>query len=131
MTVKSARDIAAEAARNVETLTGKEAVKLKGDPNVVFVDVREAAELRRTGKLVGAVHAPRGVLEFQVDPTSPTHNPALAAGRKLILYCGSGSRSALAAKALVDMGHTDIAHVAGGFPALQDAGAGQQPFEAE
>lgn len=93
-----------------------------GDPNVVFVDVREGEELKKTGKLRGAVHVPRGFLEFYADPTSPTHKPELGAGKKLVLYCGSGSRSALGAKALLEMGVTDVAHVAGGFPALQQAG---------
>lgn len=123
---KSAKELVAEASRGLETLTGAEAVKLVRDPNVVFVDVREGEELQKTGKLQGAVHAPRGLLEFQADPTSPTHKPDLGAGKKLVLYCGSGSRSALAAKALMDMGITDVAHVAGGFPALQQAGGPQE-----
>lgn len=120
--VKSAKELVVEATRQIETLSGTDAVKLVGDPGVVFVDVREGEELQKTGKLRGAVHVPRGFLEFQADPTSPTHKPELGAGRKLVLYCGSGSRSALAAKSLLEMGITNVAHVAGGFPALQQAG---------
>lgn len=120
--IKCAKDLVAEAGRDVETLSGEEAVKLVGDPNVVFVDVREGEELQKTGKLQGAVHVPRGVLEFQADPTSPSHKPELGGARKLLLYCGSGGRSALGAKALKGMGITNVAHVAGGFPALQQAG---------
>src|SRR3954466_4587636 len=95
MTAKSAKDLVAEASREIETLSGEEAVKLVGNPNVVFVDVREGEELEKTGKLQGAVHIPRGFLEFQADPTSPTHKPELGGGKKLVLYCGSGNRSAL------------------------------------
>lgn len=123
MGTKSAKDLVAEANRNVATLSGAEAAKLVGDANVVFVDIRESEELQKTGALKGAVHVPRGFLEFQADPTNPTHKPELGRGKKLVLYCGSGSRSALGAKALTDMGISDVAHVAGGFPALQQAGA--------
>lgn len=126
MTMKSAKDLVAEASRDVETLSAGEAASLLGDPNVVFVDVREGEELQKTGKLRGAVHVPRGFLEFQADATSPTHKPELSGGKKLVLYCGSGSRSALGAKALKEMGMTNVAHVAGGFPALQQAGAPQE-----
>jgi rhodanese-related sulfurtransferase len=122
MTMKSAKDLVAEASREVDTLSGSEAAKLLDDARVVFVDVREAGELQKTGKLKGAVHVPRGLLEFQADPTSPTHKPELDSGKKLVLYCGSGSRSALSAKSLLNMGLTNVAHVAGGFSALQQAG---------
>ena len=122
MEQKSATDLVAEASKQIETLAAEDAVKLAGDPNVVFVDVREGEELGKTGKLKGAVHVPRGFLEFQADPGSPTHKPELGGGRRLILYCGSGNRSALAAKTLKEMGIGDVAHVAGGFPALQKAG---------
>ena len=123
---KSAKELVIDASREVETLSGQEAVKLMREPNVVFVDVREAEELQKTGKLEGAVHVPRGFLEFQADPNSSTHKPELGEGKKLILYCGSGNRSALGAKSLKDMGITNVAHVAGGFPALQQAGGPMQ-----
>lgn len=126
MATKTAKDLVAEASRDVETLSGEEAVKLAGDPNVVFVDVREGEELHRTGKLQGALHVPRGFLEFQADPASPTHKPELGGGKKLVLYCASGNRSALGAKALNEMGITNVAHVAGGFLALQQAGCPQE-----
>lgn len=129
MTTKSARDLVAEANRMVETLTAEDALELIGDPDVVFVDVREGEELQKTGKMQGAVHVPRGFLEFQADPTSLSYKPELGGGRRLILYCASGNRSALGAKALKEMGITNVAHVAGGFAALQQAGApvGDQP----
>ena len=88
----------------------------------MFVDVREGEELHKSGKLAGAVHVPRGLLEFQIDPNSSTHKPELSRDKKLVLYCGSGNRSSLAAKTLKDMGFEKVAHVAGGFAALQQAG---------
>lgn len=127
MEKKSAKDLVAEASREVETLSGKDALKLVDDPGVVFVDVREGDELQKTGKLKGAVHVPRGLLEFQIDPTSPTHKPQLGGNKKLVLYCGSGNRSVLGAKTLKNMGITNVAHVAGGFPALQQAGCPTEP----
>lgn len=122
MTTTSAKDLVAQANSKVETLSAEEALKRLGDPDTVFVDVREGEEVRKTGKVAGAVHIPRGFLEFQADPASPTYKAELGQGRKLVLYCASGNRSALAAKTLKDMGITNVAHVAGGFPALQKAG---------
>ncbi|GAC1554987.1 MAG: rhodanese-like domain-containing protein [Beijerinckiaceae bacterium] len=125
MANRSAKDLVAEASKEVDTLSAEEAVKLVRDPNVVFVDIREGEELQKTGKVQGAVHIPRGFLEFQADPNSPTHKAELGGGRKLVLYCGSGGRSALGAKTLKEMGLQNVVHVAGGFPALQRAGAPQ------
>ena len=126
---KTAKDLVAEANQTVETLSAEEAVKLVGDPGVVLVDVREGEELQKTGKVQGAVHVPRGFLEFQADPTSPSHKPELGGGKKLVLYCASGNRSVLGAKALKEMGIENVAHVAGGFNALQQAGAPIQDRE--
>jgi rhodanese-related sulfurtransferase len=123
----SAKDLVAEATKHIETITSEEAIKLVGKPDTVFVDLRETEELQKSGRMAGAVHVPRGLLEFQVDPASPTHKPELGSGKKLILFCGSGSRSALAAKSLKDMGVTNVAHVAGGFPALVKAQVVTQP----
>ena len=121
--MKTAKELVAEASTGLQTLSAEDALKLMGDPNVIFVDVREQEELQRTGKLRGAIHVPRGLLKFQVDPTSPTRKPELGGEKKLVLYCGSGGRSALGAKTLNQMGINNVAHVAGGFPALQEAGA--------
>jgi rhodanese-related sulfurtransferase len=90
MVMKSAKELVAEASTGLQTLSAEDALKLIGDPNVTFVDVREQDELQRTGKLRGAVHVPRGLLEFQVDPASSTHKPELGGEKKLVLYCGSG-----------------------------------------
>jgi rhodanese-related sulfurtransferase len=120
---KTAKDLVAEANKTIETLSAEEALKLVGDPGVVLVDVREGEELQKTGKVQGAVHVPRGFLEFQADPASASHKPELGSGKRLVLYCASGNRSALGAKALTEMGIGNVSHVAGGFAALQQAGA--------
>lgn len=127
MATTSAKDLVAEATKHIETISAEDAIKLIGKPDTVFIDLREPEELQKNGKLSAAVHVPRGLLEFQVDPASPTHKPELSGNKKLVLFCGSGSRSALAAKSLNDMGVASVAHVAGGFPALQKAGAATQP----
>ena len=126
MSIKSAKDLVAEANREVDTLSAEEALARLGQPDTMLVDVREGEELAKTGRIAGAVHVPRGFLEFQADPESPTHKAELG-GRRLVLYCGSGNRSALAAKALNDMGLGRVAHVTGGFPALEKAGATVEP----
>lgn len=128
MTIRSAKDLVVEANGTIETLAAEDALKLMGDPNVAFVDVREGEELQKTGMVQGAVHVPRGLLEFQADPTSPSHKAELG-GKRLVLYCASGNRSALAAKALKEMGIRNVAHVGGGFAALKQAGASIQDPE--
>lgn len=127
MTTKSAKDLVAQANREVETLSAEEALSRLGQPDTILVDVREGEELAKTGKIAGAVHVPRGFVEFQADPASPTHNAELGGGRRLVLYCASGNRSALAAKSLNDMGLGPVVHVAGGFPALEKAGGTVDP----
>ena len=120
---KSAKEMVSTANSSVETLAPEAAIERAKETGAVFVDVRETDEARKTGKLKGAVHAPRGFLEFHADPNSPNHISALSAGKPLILYCASGNRSALAAATLKSMGVPNVAHVAGGFPALTKAGA--------
>lgn len=129
MTTKSAKELVAAANADVETLSADEAVKLMDDSNTVFIDVRETDERRKTGSLQGAVHAPRGFLEFHADPNSPTHVKALSSGKRLVLFCASGNRSALAGKTLKSMGLANVAHVAGGFPALRKAGGVTESIE--
>ena len=120
MAAKSSKEMLAEANSAVETIPVERAISMADDPNVVFVDVREGAE-REKGTIKGSVHASRSFLEFHADPASPMHKPELASGKKLVLFCGSGGRSALAAKTLKDMGLENVAHLAGGFGAWQKA----------
>ena len=111
----------AEANAVIETVSVQDAAYLMDDPDVVFVDVRETVERERDGVIPGAVHVSRGLLEFQADPESPMHNPVLQPDCKIVLYCGTGGRSTLAAKTLHDMGFGDVASLAGGFAAWQEA----------
>lgn len=82
---------------------------------MVFVDVREPSEVANSGSVDGAINVPRGLLEFQADPESLSHRAELSRGARIVLCCGSGARSALAAKTLQDMGVAIVAHVPGGF----------------
>ncbi len=88
---------------------------------VVFIDIRDLSELERDGKIPGAVHASRGMLEFHADPESPYHKDVFASQKKLLLYCASGGRSALAVQRLQEMGLSHVAHVAGGMKAWKEA----------
>ena len=120
--VKRAAEMVAEANAAVGTLEVEEAKQLVGRDDVVFVDVRESGELATQGKIPGAVHAPRGLLEFYADPSAPYHKPELGSGKRLVVYCASGGRSALAAKTLKDMGIANVANMLGGFSAWQQTG---------
>ena len=126
MVTRGIKQLIAEANAAIDTVSIADAMVMHGDSDVVFVDVRETVELQQVGSVAGAVHAPRGFLEFMADPESPLHKPELASGARLLLYCASGGRSALAAKALVDMGLENVAHIAGGYAAWQEA---QGPVE--
>ena len=105
-----------------ETVSVHDALTQVGDPGVLMVDVRETAERQNDGVIPGAVHVPRGFLEFIADPNGPMHNEAMVSGRKLLLFCATGGRSTLAAKKLIDMGFVDVAYIAGGFSAWREAG---------
>jgi rhodanese-related sulfurtransferase len=119
---KGYKALLAEAMAEVTTLPVGTARARHGDPEVVFVDLRDPRELEREGLIPGAFHAPRGMLEFWVDPESPYHKPVFAEDKTFILYCQSGWRAALAAKTLQDMGIAKVAHVGGGFTAWKAAG---------
>lgn len=119
---KSAAELVREANASVEKVSAEEAKALIGKDDVLFVDVREAQELAAQGKVPGALHAPRGSLEFFADPQSPYHKPELVSGKRLVVYCGSGARSALAAKTLKDMGLSNAANLLGGFKAWREGG---------
>lgn len=128
---KGYKDLLAEANARIETVSLEQARAWfdAGDPDVVFVDIRDPRELERDGMIPGALHAPRGMLEFWVDPESPYHKPVFASGKRFVLYCASAWRSALATDTLRGMGLAPIAHLAGGFKAWKEAGhpVGQQP----
>ncbi len=119
---KGVKALVVEANAGIETLTLDEAKALHGGEDVVFVDLRDVRELWRDGKVAGAVHVPRGMLEFWIDPASPYHKPIFADDKRFVLYCGSGWRSALATKVAQDMGLAPVCHIDGGYTAWKNAG---------
>jgi rhodanese-related sulfurtransferase len=120
---KGYRALVDEAMAQVKTYSVDEARAKLDDPSVQFVDVRDIRELEREGIVPGAFHAPRGMLEFWVDPESPYYKPVFGEDREFILFCGAGWRSALSTKTLQDMGLPKVAHIDGGFTAWKAAGA--------
>lgn len=112
-----------EAANaNIEAVEPAKAIEMQSDSETVFVDIRDVRELARDGKIPGALHAPRGMLEFWVDPESPYHKEIFASGKKFVFYCASGWRSALATDTVQQMGLSPVAHIKGGFSAWKEAG---------
>lgn len=121
--VRGYKSLVAEAETHIETLSVEDTKALLGTSEVVLVDLRDPRELEREGKMPGAFHCPRGMLEFWIDPESPYHKPIFAEDKRFVFFCGGGWRSALAAKTAQDMGLKPVAHMAGGFAAWKKAGA--------
>jgi rhodanese-related sulfurtransferase len=120
--MQTTADLVAAARGQVENLSpAAVAVELDAG-DAVLVDVREPAERDDQGVIAGAVHVPRGMLEFRADPSSPAHIPDLSPERRVILHCASGGRSALAAATLAAIGYRDVAHLDGGLAAWREAG---------
>jgi rhodanese-related sulfurtransferase len=115
------------AEREIETLPVGEAIKLQGRDDVVLIDIRDIRELQRDGKVPGAFHCPRGMLEFWIDPASSYHKDTFAQDKKYVFFCAGGLRSALAAQTAQRMGLKPVAHIEGGFGAWKKAGG---PVEA-
>lgn len=120
--IKSVKSMVDEAEAAITTYTVEQAKALLDNPKVQFVDVRDVRELEREGVIPGAIHAPRGMLEFWVDPSSPYHREEFAQDKEFILFCALGWRSALATQTLQDMGMPRVAHIGGGFTAWKGAG---------
>jgi rhodanese-related sulfurtransferase len=125
----SHRQLIDNALAEVETLEIEEAENFLEDDDAMFVDLRDPRELEREGKIPNALHAPRGMLEFWVDPTSPYHKEAFTSGKRIIFYCQSGWRSALATKAVQDMGLERVCHIGDGYRGWKDSGAATEDFE--
>lgn len=119
--MKNVKELIEDANSRVQTVPVQEALGLVNDPDTVFVDLRDSAELLRDGKIPGAIHVNRGMLEFVVDPSTAYHDAVFSSGKKLILYCASGGRSALAADTAQSMGVSNVAHLGGGFKAWLQA----------
>ena len=117
------KDLIERALAEVDTLTIDDANALLEEEDVHFVDLRDPRELQREGKIPGAFHAPRGMLEFWVDDTSPYYKDVFGSGKQFVFYCQSGWRSALATKAVQDMGMDRVSHIGEGFRGWKDSGA--------
>jgi len=115
------KELIAHAMNQIETLSLEKAQDLIGDGETVFVDIRDVRELEREGMIPNAMHAPRGMLEFWVDPDSPYYKPIFGEGKRLVLYCASAWRSALATETLQRMGVPNVSHLEGGFSAWKKA----------
>jgi rhodanese-related sulfurtransferase len=115
------KELIASAMTQIETVPLAKAQDLLGDSNTVFVDIRDVRELEREGMIPNAMHAPRGMLEFWVDPESPYYKPIFGEGKRLVLYCASAWRSALATETLQRMGVPNVSHLEGGFSAWKKA----------
>ncbi len=115
-------ELVTKAEAVINRLCVAEAYQQQKNNQAILVDLRDIRELAKSGGIEGATHAPRGMLEFWVDPKSPYFKPVFATNKPLILFCASGWRSALAAKTLMEMGFDNIYDIKGGFTAWQEAG---------
>lgn len=119
---KGYRQLLDEANAEIEGISPEEAAPLLNDEDSLLIDLRDPRELDREGRIPGAKHVTRGMLEFWIDPESPYHKPFFASGKTFVFFCASGWRSALAAKTAQDMGLSPVKHIVGGFTAWKNAG---------
>ncbi|MBK6006216.1 rhodanese-like domain-containing protein [Ramlibacter ginsenosidimutans] len=127
---KGYRALVDEAMAQVTTYSVAQVRERLGTPGVQLVDIRDIRELQAEGTVPGSIHAPRGMLEFWVDPASPYFKPVFGdEGKEYILFCGAGWRSALATKTLQDMGMRNVAHIDGGFTDWKKQGAPTETLE--
>jgi rhodanese-related sulfurtransferase len=119
---KGYKQLVAEAEAEIESINAAQAMELLQDDSCLLVDLRDIRELRREGGIPGAIHVPRGMLEFWIDPDCPYHRKEFASGKRFIFFCNLGWRSALAAKVAQDMGLSPVCHIAGGFEAWKECG---------
>jgi len=119
--MKTVQAMLAEAEAQVPRISPEEAKGLLGRTDVLFLDVREPAEVAASGKVPGALAVPRGLVEFRADPASPLHDAAFDRAKTVVAYCASGGRSALVGKTLKEMGYANVQNL-GGFKGWLDAG---------
>jgi len=117
----SIKQMVEEAESSIKTIPVAEAISLLDSDDHVFVDLRDVRELDHEGMVPDAFHAPRGMIEFWVDPESPYHKDIFASGKTFVFYCRSGWRSALSTKTVQDMGLDNVCHIGGGFGAWMEA----------
>ena len=119
---KSVKSMLDSAKAEITELTAADMIAKANDPGVVMVDIRVPRELERDGRIPGAFHATRGMLEFWIDPASPYYKPVFGEDKQFVFFCAGGMRSVLAAKTAQDMGLKPVAHMIGGFGAWKTAG---------
>ena len=119
---KTVKQMVEDAEAEIKSLPVLDAMNLLESEDHVFVDLRDVRELDHDGMIPDAFHAPRGMIEFWIDPESPYHKDIFASGKTFVFYCRSGWRSALATKAVQDMGLEPVCHIHGGFSAWMEAG---------
>ena len=122
MAIKSSQTLVTEALMEIKTITADEALKLFSDGMCTLIDVREKGELDKTGRVENSNHIPRGMLEFWLDPQGPYFKEGkLDMNKEIVLFCAGGLRSALAAKALKEMGFEKVSHIDGGFVSISQS----------
>ena len=122
MTVKSIQALVSEAMQEIKTINADEAFKMVEDNNCNLIDIREARELEKTGSVENSVHISRGMMEIFLDPNSVFFQKGkLDPNKEMILFCAGGVRSALAVKALQNMGYEKVSHIEGGFGAMSQS----------
>ena len=122
MNVKSIQTLVSEAMQEIKTINADTALKMVEDNNCNLIDIRDVRELENTGKVENSVHVPRGVLEIYLDPNSALFKQGvLDQNKEMVLFCAGGVRSALAVKALKNMGYGKISHIEGGFAAISQS----------
>jgi rhodanese-related sulfurtransferase len=119
---KGVKQLVAEANAAIRSVTAEQAIELATRDDVVIVDLRDIRERQREGFIPGSYHAPRGMLEFWVDPESPYYRDLFGSGKQFVFHCASGWRSALATKAVQDMGLEPVCHIESGFTGWVKAG---------
>ena len=119
--MKSAKDYLADANAVVPKVAVEDGIAHHAAGDAVFIDVRDGKDIEETGTIAGAVHIPRGLIEFAADDSTPLHNPVLAKDAAIMIVCKAGGMAALTGKTLIDMGYKNVSNV-GGFQAWKDAG---------
>ena len=123
MPIKSSQTLISEALKEIKTISPAEALKLSNENKCNLIDIRDAVELQREGRIENSFHISRGLLEFAVHPDSPyAQKEKLDPNKELVLFCAAGGRSALAAKTLKEMGFEKVSHIEGGFAAMKNSG---------
>ena len=123
MPIKSSQTLISEALKEIKTIGPEEALKLSNENKCNLIDIRDAVELQREGRIENSFHISRGLLEFAVHPDSPyAKKEKLDPNKELVLFCAAGGRSALAAKTLKEMGFEKVSHIEGGFGSMQNSG---------